>query len=42
MRILLSKRQKHKCELCKLRFKPGDILEIDHIIPKSIKKALMT
>ncbi|MGK7933571.1 MAG: group II intron reverse transcriptase/maturase [Microcystaceae cyanobacterium] len=31
----LLKRQKGKCNHCGLHFKEGDLLEIDHIIPKS-------
>lgn len=31
----LLKRQKGKCPECQLYFKEGDILEIDHIIPRS-------
>ncbi len=31
----LLKRQKGKCNYCGLHFKEGDILELDHIIPKS-------
>ena len=37
LKISLSKKQKHKCALCKMWFQPGDILEVDHIIPKSMK-----
>ncbi|BAQ60480.1 retron-type RNA-directed DNA polymerase [Geminocystis sp. NIES-3708] len=32
---ILLKKQKGKCNHCKLNFKAGDLLEIDHIIPKS-------
>lgn len=31
----LLKRQKGKCNLCKLRFKEEDLMEVDHITPKS-------
>ena len=31
----LLKQQKGKCSLCRLYFKDGDLLEIDHIIPRS-------
>jgi RNA-directed DNA polymerase len=31
----LLKKQKGKCKWCNLYFKDGDLLEIDHIIPKS-------
>jgi RNA-directed DNA polymerase len=31
----MLKKQKGKCTLCGLHFKEGDLLEIDHIIPKS-------
>jgi RNA-directed DNA polymerase len=31
----LLKRQKGKCSWCKLHFKDGDVMEIDHIEPKS-------
>jgi len=31
---VLLKRQKGKCRECKLYFKEGDILEVDHIIPR--------
>ncbi len=31
----LLKRQKRKCAHCGLMFKHGDLLEIDHITPKS-------
>ena len=31
----LLKRQKGKCPECKLYLKEGDILEVDHIIPRS-------
>lgn len=37
LKIKLSKLQNHKCSLCQVLFVPGDILEVDHIIPKSIK-----
>lgn len=30
----LLKKQKGKCNLCKLTFKPGDIIERDHIVPR--------
>jgi RNA-directed DNA polymerase len=32
----LLKRQQGKCAWCELYFKDGDLLEIDHIIPKSL------
>ncbi len=32
---LLLKKQKGKCTYCGLNFKDEDIIEIDHIIPKS-------
>ena len=32
---LLLKEQKGKCNLCGLYFKDGDVIELDHIIPKS-------
>jgi RNA-directed DNA polymerase len=32
----LLKRQKGKCSYCGLTFRDGDLLEIDHIIPKSL------
>lgn len=32
IRILRS--QDNKCNLCGLRFLPGDVIEIDHIVPK--------
>ncbi len=31
----LLKKQKGKCNLCGLYFKDGDVIELDHIIPKS-------
>ncbi|MGI2908733.1 HNH endonuclease [Tolypothrix sp. VBCCA 56010] len=31
----LLKKQKGKCPYCRLYFKEGDVLEIDHIIPRS-------
>lgn len=27
-------RQNNRCNICKLRFLPGDLIEIDHIVPK--------
>ncbi len=33
----LLKRQKGKCPICGLHFLHGDVLEVDHIIPKSMK-----
>lgn len=32
LRILRS--QDNKCNICGLKFLPGDIIEIDHIVPK--------
>jgi RNA-directed DNA polymerase len=32
---LLLKKQKGKCPHCELFFKDGDLMEVDHIIPKS-------
>lgn len=32
IKINLLKRQKRRCAICEARFKPGDILEIDHIV----------
>jgi RNA-directed DNA polymerase len=32
----LLKMQKGKCSYCGLTFRDGDLLEIDHIIPKSL------
>jgi RNA-directed DNA polymerase len=32
----LLKRQEGKCSYCKLFFKDEDLMEIDHIIPKSL------
>ncbi|WP_287255717.1 group II intron reverse transcriptase/maturase [Moorena sp. SIO4E2] len=32
----LLKKQKGKCPHCELHFKDGDIIELDHIIPKSL------
>jgi RNA-directed DNA polymerase len=32
----LLKRQKGKCNHCGLYFKDGDLVEIDHVIPKSL------
>jgi RNA-directed DNA polymerase len=32
----LLKRQQGKCVWCELYFKDGDLLEMDHIIPKSL------
>ncbi|MDJ1183361.1 group II intron reverse transcriptase/maturase [Roseofilum casamattae] len=31
----LLKKQKGKCNICGLTFKDGDVMEVDHIIPKS-------
>nr|UTA96653.1 hypothetical protein [Ulva meridionalis]UTA96705.1 hypothetical protein [Ulva meridionalis]UTA96768.1 hypothetical protein [Ulva meridionalis] len=31
----LLKTQKGKCSLCELNFRPGEIMEVDHIVPKS-------
>lgn len=31
----LLKKQKGKCNWCELYFKDGDVIELDHIIPKS-------
>ncbi len=33
---LLLKRQRGICPLCRLFFKDGDLLEIDHRIPRSL------
>jgi RNA-directed DNA polymerase len=32
----LLKNQKGFCNLCKLKFKTGDVLEVDHIIPRNL------
>uniref|UniRef100_UPI0025F8DC8F HNH endonuclease n=1 Tax=Chamaesiphon sp. GL140_3_metabinner_50 TaxID=2970812 RepID=UPI0025F8DC8F len=32
----LLKQQKGKCAHCGLTFREGDVMEVDHIIPKSI------
>lgn len=32
----LLKRQKGKCAICKLAFEPSDVMEVDHIKPKSM------
>lgn len=32
----LLKRQKGKCNVCKLAFRDGDVMEVDHIIPKTL------
>jgi RNA-directed DNA polymerase len=31
----LLKTQKGRCGLCKLDFRPGDVMEVDHIVPRS-------
>ena len=30
----LLKKQKGKCNYCELTFKPGDIIETDHVVPR--------
>ena len=34
-KAFLLKKQKGKCNYCRLNFKDGDLIEKDHIIPKS-------
>jgi RNA-directed DNA polymerase len=36
-KAILLKKQKGKCAYCGLHFRDGDLLESDHIIPKSLK-----
>jgi len=35
MRTSLLKKQKGQCAMCKLKFRPTDVIEVDHIIPVS-------
>ena len=33
----LFRQQNNKCNLCGLKFLPGDIIKIDHIAPKAFR-----
>ena len=33
--ITLLKKQKGRCEFCGLNFRPTDLIEVDHIVPRS-------
>ena len=33
--ITLLKKQKGRCEFCGLNFRPTDLIEVDHVIPRS-------